>query len=84
MRFMPAIYDWAMRRKITRIYGELRFLEAEMETPRRAVPNRRRCAERLDKIERQANQLNMPIAYASMLYLLAQPHRAGARPAQGQ
>jgi len=69
MRFMPAAYDWGMRRKITRIYGELRFLEAEMET-RGAHFDRVEAAERLDGLERRANQLKMPIAYASMLYLL--------------
>ena len=69
MRFMPAVYDWGMRRKITRIYGELRFLEAEMET-RGAQFDPVEAAERLDQLERQANQLKMPIAYASMLYLL--------------
>lgn len=69
MRFMPAVYDWGMRRKITRIYGELRFLEAEMET-RGPQFDRAEAAERLDRLERQANQLKMPIAYASMLYLV--------------
>jgi TRAP transporter TAXI family solute receptor len=69
MRFMPAAYDWGMRRKITRIYGELRFLEAEMET-QGAQFDRVEAAERLDNLERRANQLKMPIAYASMLYLL--------------
>jgi hypothetical protein len=69
MRFMPAVYDWSMRRKITRIYGELRFLEAEMDTHSGPV-DPVEAAERLDRLERQANQLKMPIAYASMLYLL--------------
>jgi TRAP transporter TAXI family solute receptor len=69
MRFMPAVYDWGMRRKITRIYGELRFLEAEMET-RGTQFDPVEAADRLDRLERQANQLKMPIAYASMLYLL--------------
>ena len=47
----------------------LRFMEAEMET-RGAQFDPVAGAERLDRLERQANQLNMPIAYASMLYLL--------------
>jgi hypothetical protein len=69
MRFIPAVYGWGMRRKITRIYGELRFLEAEMETSGTQL-DPLEAAERLDQLERQANQLKMPIAYASMLYLL--------------
>ena len=69
MRFIPALYGWGMRRKITRIYGELRFLEAEMETSGTQL-DPLEATERLDQLERQANQLKMPIAYASMLYLL--------------
>ena len=30
MRFLPALYGWLMRRKIARLYGELRFLEDEI------------------------------------------------------
>ncbi len=30
LRFLPAIYGWMMRRKISRLYGELRFLEDEL------------------------------------------------------
>ena len=69
MRFTPAVYGWAMRRKIARIYGELRFLEAEMET-RGPQFDHGEATEQLDRLERQANQLKMPVAYASMLYLL--------------
>ena len=30
MRFLPALYGWLMRRKIARLYGELRFLEDDI------------------------------------------------------
>ena len=30
MRLLPAVYGWAMRRKIARLYGELRFLDDEI------------------------------------------------------
>ncbi len=69
LRFTPAVYDWAMRRKIARIYGELRFLESELEL-RGPQFDRDEAVERLDRLERQANQLKMPVVYASMLYLL--------------
>jgi len=68
MRFMPAAYDWTMRRKITRIYGELRLLEFQMES--HAPPDTAAMTERLDTIEQQANHLRMPIGYAGLLYLL--------------
>src|SRR5262249_56214786 len=30
VRFLPRLYDWAMRSKVLRMYGELRLLEDEM------------------------------------------------------
>jgi hypothetical protein len=35
IRSLPRLYDWLMRSKITRIYGELRFLEDEIIDARR-------------------------------------------------
>jgi len=68
MRFLPALYDWLMRSKITRLYGELRFLEDEIGGGDTA--NRTRLIARLDELEKQANELRMPITYESMMFLL--------------
>jgi TRAP-type uncharacterized transport system substrate-binding protein len=68
-RFLPALYDWLMRAKISRLYGELRFLEDEIGTNGRNVDSSSMLA-RLEKLEKQANQLKIPIAYGSMMYLL--------------
>jgi hypothetical protein len=69
LRFLPAMYGWMMRRKISRLYGELRFLEDELSAGTGAQ-DRRTLAARLDHLEQQANQLRIPAAYASMLYML--------------
>jgi TRAP transporter TAXI family solute receptor len=69
MRFVPALYGWAMRRRIARLYGELRFLEDDI-TRSGAADERVQLTARLDQLEKQANQLRMPIAYESMMYLL--------------
>jgi TRAP transporter TAXI family solute receptor len=69
MRFLPALYGWLMRRKIARLYGELRFLEDEIAGGGKPADAAQLVA-RLDHLERQANQLRMPIAYESMMYLL--------------
>jgi TRAP transporter TAXI family solute receptor len=69
LRFLPAIYGWAMRRKIARLYGELRFLEDEL-SGRSEGQDRGAMAVRLDHLEQQANRLRIPMAYASMLYVL--------------
>lgn len=69
MRFLPSLYDWMMRSKISRLYGELRFLEDAMEIRGTAGDTGDMMAE-LDRLEGQANHLRVPEAYASMLYML--------------
>jgi len=70
MRFLPQAYDWAMRSKVFRIYGELRFLEDEMAIARKSGGDMDEMIARLDRLEQQANHLKVPLAYASMLYML--------------
>jgi len=69
MRLLPELYNWLTRSKIARLYGELRFLEDEIEAGGGAADNAHLIA-RLDQLERQANKLGMPVTYASMMYLL--------------
>jgi TRAP-type uncharacterized transport system substrate-binding protein len=70
IRFLPPLYDWVMRSKILRMYGELRLLEDEMTSARGGRLDMRDMRSRLDRLEEQANHLKMPVAYASMLYML--------------
>ena len=70
MRFLPRLYDWAMRSKVLRMYGELRLLEDEMANARASGRDMREMAARLDQLEQQASHLKVPLAYASMLYML--------------
>jgi TRAP transporter TAXI family solute receptor len=67
-RFLPGLYGWLMRRKIARLYGELRFLEDEITDG--GPTDGAQLTARLDRLEKQANQLRMPIVYESMMYLL--------------
>jgi TRAP-type uncharacterized transport system substrate-binding protein len=69
LRFVPAIYGWTVRRKITRLYGELRFLEDELAAGS-AVQDASSALARLDRLEQQANRLRIPAAYANMQYML--------------
>ncbi len=50
-----------MRRKIARLYGELRFLEDEI-TGGGGPTDAAQLMARLHQLEKQANQLRMPIA----------------------
>ena len=67
-RFLPALYNWLMRSRIARLYGELKFLENEI-----AISPATDCSglvARLNQLEKQANTLKVPIGYVTMVYLL--------------
>ncbi|MFL6796582.1 MAG: TAXI family TRAP transporter solute-binding subunit [Xanthobacteraceae bacterium] len=66
IRFVPALYDALMRGKVARLYGELRFLENDMERGNYGET----IQARLDELEREASRLKLPRRYASMMYLL--------------
>src|SRR5215510_7361043 len=70
MRFLPRLYDWLMRSRVARIYGELRFLEDEIMIARGSGLDTHEMIGRLDRLEKQANNLRVPPTYASMLYML--------------
>lgn len=68
-KFAPALYGWRVRSRIFRRYGELKFLEAEVE----ANPEEQTTAEwmkRLEAIEKDVNHIPTPLAYSDMLYNL--------------
>jgi TRAP transporter TAXI family solute receptor len=69
MRALPAAYGWLMRSKISRLYGELRFLEDQIGTGKAGGPDGEIVA-KLNRLEQQANHLHVPAGYASMLYML--------------
>jgi TRAP transporter TAXI family solute receptor len=68
-KFLPALYNWLMRSRISRLYGELKFLENEIEVNGLAAEGHNLTA-RLNKLEKEANDLKVPIAYVQMIYLL--------------
>ena len=68
MKSLPHLYDWVMRSKILRMYGELSVLEDEMTDARSTGRDIREMIARLDRLQGQANHLRMPVAYVSRLY----------------
>jgi TRAP transporter TAXI family solute receptor len=68
VHFLPRIYNWAMRSRILRMYGELRLLEDA--TAREPASDKRDMQELLDHLEEQVNHLKVPVAYANLLYEL--------------
>jgi hypothetical protein len=68
LRLAPAIYGWSMRRRIFRLYGELRFIEVEAESQSGAPISDLRS--RLEHLEERADRLRVPNAFAHFLYHL--------------
>lgn len=68
-RFLPALYAYGMRRRIFRLYGELKYLDAELK---RRGPGEERgdLLTRLDRFEECANRLHVPMFYTHMMYEL--------------
>jgi len=68
-RIAPALYGWGMRRRIFRLYGELKFLEGDLEG-RDSAEGAVDLAEKLERLEGRANHLQVPLAYTNLLYNL--------------
>jgi TRAP transporter TAXI family solute receptor len=68
LRVTPALYGWSMRRRIFRLYGELKSIEIEFE----AKGNRTTedMLARLNRLEEHADHLQVPRAFATLLYTL--------------
>ena len=69
LRLFPALYGWQIQRRIFRLYGELRFLEHDLET-RGADQNLDELNSRLDRIEEKAHGLRAQGIYSNMRYTL--------------
>lgn len=68
LSFAPTLYGWSVMHRIFRIYGELKFIEAELESGRGTAG--RDVQARLERLEQSANHLRVPVSYAQFLYNL--------------
>lgn len=68
-KFAPQIYGWRVRSRIYRRYGELKFLENEInEDPDRHT--RAQWLAKLDAIEKDASNIRTPLTFTDILYTL--------------
>jgi hypothetical protein len=78
-RFLPQLYGWTMRSKITRLYNEMRSIEREMETQGQGQDADAMIA-KLDQLDQRASHLWLPTGYIEMLYnLRAHTRASGSR-----
>ncbi|HTH40498.1 MAG TPA: C4-dicarboxylate ABC transporter substrate-binding protein, partial [Rhodocyclaceae bacterium] len=68
-KFAPSLYGWRVRSRIFKRYGELKFLEADVQADETGQ-QREEFLKRLDAIERAVSRLPAPLAFSDMLYTL--------------
>lgn len=71
LRILPSLYAWRVRRRIYRWYGELKYLEHDLEQNREPRQIDEYLA-RLDTIEQRVSKLKVPLAFSGQLYTLRQ------------
>ncbi len=69
LKFAPGLYSWRVRSRIYRRYGELKFLEAQVEA-NPELHGRAEWLEKLDRIDEDVQHIPTPLAFADMLYTL--------------
>lgn len=79
LAWIPSWFDWRADALLQNFYGELKFLESEIEPVASERPiEMRRLLQRLDEIEMQVMQLELPTPYTQRWYTL-RSHLAEAR-----
>ncbi len=69
LKIAPGLYNWRIKSRIYQRYGELKFIEAEVEAEP-ARQTRTEWLKRVDAIEHDVNRLPMPLAFSDMVYTL--------------
>lgn len=69
MKIAPGLYNWRVKSRIYKRYGELKFIEAELDADP-AKLSRDAWLKRVDTIEQDVNHLPMPLAFSDMIYTL--------------
>ncbi|MBC7609938.1 MAG: ABC transporter substrate-binding protein [Polaromonas sp.] len=79
LAWIPKLFDWRIRAALNHFYGELKFLETEMDAVATDKPMAlRSLLERLDNIEKQVVAMDLPDQFSERWYTLRE-HLASAR-----
>jgi TRAP transporter TAXI family solute receptor len=69
LKVAPAIYNWRVRSKVFRCYGELKFLEDDLKhhfEPAKLAEYR----SRIDALDEEASVLRVPLGFTDLVYTL--------------
>ncbi|HTO50657.1 MAG TPA: TAXI family TRAP transporter solute-binding subunit [Burkholderiales bacterium] len=87
-RILPSLYNWQVRSRIYKWYGQLKFLEEAWRRDPAARP-RDEWLKEIDELESRVNRIRTPLAFANQFYILREHiglvrrtmQRAGETPA---
>jgi TRAP transporter TAXI family solute receptor len=66
-RVVPPLYQFRVRSRVFRWYGQLRDIETQLESPE---ADREALLTKLDDLDRRVNKVAVPLSYADELYAL--------------
>lgn len=68
IKLIPSIYNWFLKFRLFKYYGELRFLEIQLKDS--AYVSNEHLHKKLDDIEDRVRDINMPISFSQYIYEL--------------
>jgi TRAP transporter TAXI family solute receptor len=68
-RILPSLYNWQVRSRVYRWYGQLKFLEEAWRNDPASRP-RADWLKEIDALETRVNRIRTPLSYANQLYIL--------------
>lgn len=72
MKLLPVLINWRRQQRINRWYGELKFLELELDARRLTQDELARYLKRLNEIDEAARHMRMPLDFTNRVYTLRQ------------
>ena len=79
LMWIPTLFSWKVNAALQNFYGELKFLETDIEPTASSRPIEiKNLLQRLDEIEAKVTALDLPNSYANRWYTLRE-HIARAR-----
>jgi len=70
LKFIPAAYGWAMRRRVFRLYRELKLIEDQAGSPNVRAKGAGDLLARLDRLDERSSRFRVPVAFRPLLYAL--------------
>jgi len=72
VKWLPSLFSWRQNTRVNRWYGELKFLERDVDLKAVNGDEQAKIMARLDRIENDAARLPIPLAFSDRVYTLRQ------------